>query len=114
MSRKRKLLSLSGSNAVAHFSLSLLIVLCQRYYARPDGSVHWNNDNCPVLEFLSFAMIAHMFPIGWLSLLTGALHPTADIIFTVILVAVNSAFVGYVLAWIVCAVYSSFTQRPIG
>ena len=108
MTPKLRLLSLSGALAVAHFSLFLVIEIYQQSFTGPDGSVHWTEENRPVLQFLSIAMIVHMFPIGWLSFLSNWLHPTeADIVLTVILVGANSAFVGYVLAWMIRTVRSS-------
>ena len=92
VTRKLRFLSLSGTIAVIHFSLFLLIVGYQRSFAGPDGVVHWTDENRPILELLNKAMFVHMFPIGWLSPLTDWLHWTeTDVIVMVVLVATNSA-----------------------
>ncbi|MBC8875042.1 MAG: hypothetical protein H8E44_36935 [Planctomycetes bacterium] len=115
MNRKPRVLSLSGTIAVVHFSLFLLIVGYQRSFASPDGMVHWTDENRPILEFLETAMFVHMFPVGWLSFLTDWLHWTeSDVIVMVILAAANSALVGYILAWILSLACRKLFPRLVG
>jgi hypothetical protein len=112
VTRKLRFLSLSGTIAVIHFSLFLLIVGYRHSFAGPDGVVHWTDENRPILEFLNKAMFVHMFPIGWLAPLTDWLHWTeTDVIVMVVLVATNSALVGYVLAWILRFVHRRVLAR---
>jgi len=104
---KTTFLSLAGTLTVVHFSLFLLVIILQRSLTGPDGTVHVTEENRPVVELLSMAMVVHMFPVGWLSFLTNWQHPSGtDIVLTVILAAANSALVGQVLAWIVRSVQS--------
>ena len=115
MSERPRILSLSGSIAVVHLSFLLLLIIYYRSFAGPDGSVHWNEGDRPILKILEFAIIAHGFPIGWLAPLYSTPYPTVfDIVVTAILLALNSAVVGYFLARNSRAAYSLFAQLRFG
>jgi hypothetical protein len=109
VTRKPRILSLSGTIAVVHFSLFLLIVAYQRSFAGPDGLAHWTDENRPILEFLHTAMFVHIFPLGWLAVW---INPTeSDVVIMVILVASNSALLGWVLAWMLRFVHRKLFAR---
>ena len=98
---KRKHFSLSGTIAIIHLSIFLLLVICSRAL----HGHYWEHPH--LIDFIHTALWILISPFG---LLVAEKFTTShiDVWVSVIVVAANSTFIGFVLASIVRRLLSSF------
>ena len=79
--------------------VTLLLVGCLRWMVGANGSINADETPSYLLIFLFVALLITSFPIGWIDFYNTSLGgPTeGEIVFTVMALAANSVFIGYLV-----------------